>query len=225
MVDRAIAVAPDRPEPYGFKYRIYLGWHGPSPQSRQVLEEWPKTVPGLEGSWLRQEFEERNYAAVLERLARSPEGAISAEIRNWWECQCYVMMGEPERARETCEVAREQLEAALAARPNNEGILNRLGWTYALLGQRDKAVRAAGEQAVAVRPVSRDPVVDPFRIVNLASIYAWVGEHDEALDRIEDELSEPSGLTVALLRLQPDWDPLRNHPRFQEILEKYGDEQ
>jgi len=31
----------------------------------------------------------------------------------------------------------------------------------------------------------------------------------------------PSLLPVGLLRLHPVWDPLRDHPRFQALLEKY----
>jgi serine/threonine-protein kinase len=48
------------------------------------------------------------------------------------------------------------------------------------------------------------------------------GRHQAALDRIDHLLSIPSGLTVPMLRLGPIWDPVRDHPRFQEILEKYG---
>jgi hypothetical protein len=41
------------------------------------------------------------------------------------------------------------------------------------------------------------------------------------LDLIEILLSIPSDLSVALLRLDPVWDPLRDHPRFQAPLEEY----
>ena len=43
----------------------------------------------------------------------------------------------------------------------------------------------------------------------------------EALDLIEDLLSIPCFLSVGLLRLDPAWDPLRDNPRFQALLEKY----
>jgi len=32
-------------------------------------------------------------------------------------------------------------------------------------------------------------------------------------------------LSVPLLKLEPRWDPLRDHPRFQALLEKYDTEQ
>ena len=44
---------------------------------------------------------------------------------------------------------------------------------------------------------------------------------NKALDLIEELLSIPCQLSVGLLRLDPVWDPLRDNPRFQALLEKY----
>jgi serine/threonine-protein kinase len=55
-----------------------------------------------------------------------------------------------------------------------------------------------------------------------AMILAQAGDHEAALDEIEWQLSGPSWLTVHLLQLDPRWDPLRDHPRFQALLEKYA---
>jgi hypothetical protein len=43
-----------------------------------------------------------------------------------------------------------------------------------------------------------------------------------ALDEIERLLAGPSWLSVHTLRLDPRWDPIRNHPRFTALLKKYG---
>ena len=55
-------------------------------------------------------------------------------------------------------------------------------------------------------------------------VYVRVGEYDAALDQIDHLLSVSSGLSVALLRLDPRWDPLRDHPRYQELLKRYAAE-
>ena len=39
---------------------------------------------------------------------------------------------------------------------------------------------------------------------------------------IERLLAGPSWLSVHTLRLDPRWDPTRNHPRFQALLKKQG---
>jgi hypothetical protein len=61
-------------------------------------------------------------------------------------------------------------------------------------------------------------------VENAAWVSAQVGEFDRAFDHIEYLLSHPSAFSTASLQFELRWDPLRDHPRFQEILEKYGEE-
>jgi serine/threonine-protein kinase len=49
-----------------------------------------------------------------------------------------------------------------------------------------------------------------------------VGENGRAIETLNGLLSRPSGVTVPLLKLSPAWDPLRNDPRFQALIDKYG---
>jgi pentatricopeptide repeat protein len=58
----------------------------------------------------------------------------------------------------------------------------------------------------------------------LARVLARFGEVDEAIDILEEMLPAPSYLTVHLLDVDPIWDPLRSHPRFQTLLEAYADD-
>ena len=55
-----------------------------------------------------------------------------------------------------------------------------------------------------------------------AIILAQLGESDAALDEIERQLAGPSKVTVHTLRLDPRWDPIREHPRFKALLAKYA---
>ncbi len=45
-----------------------------------------------------------------------------------------------------------------------------------------------------------------------------VGEYDKAIDKIEYLLSIPGQMSIPLIQLDPRWAPLREHPRFQELL-------
>ena len=67
-----------------------------------------------------------------------------------------------------------------------------------------------------------DALNGPIPITNLALIHTMLRDYDAAFDRIEQVLSVPAhNLSVGLLELDPRWDPLRELPRYQEILAKY----
>jgi hypothetical protein len=51
-----------------------------------------------------------------------------------------------------------------------------------------------------------------------ARILARLGERDEALGVIERLLAGPSLFSVHELRISPDFDSLRDHPRYQALL-------
>jgi hypothetical protein len=53
-----------------------------------------------------------------------------------------------------------------------------------------------------------------------------IGEYEEAIDQLEYLLSIPSAeflwqsVSIPLLRLDPQWDLLREHPKFQRLLQR-----
>jgi hypothetical protein len=49
-------------------------------------------------------------------------------------------------------------------------------------------------------------------------IYAWVGEKDLAIEQLAIAAQIPAGITYGELKLYPQWDSLRDDPRFQKIL-------
>ena len=71
-------------------------------------------------------------------------------------------------------------------------------------------------------PVSKDAFRGFYRVEELARIYAMVGDYEAAISQLEYLMSIPGDLGVGALRLDPAWKPLRNHPRFQELLRRYG---
>ena len=49
-----------------------------------------------------------------------------------------------------------------------------------------------------------------------------LGEHDSALEQVDRYLAADRSLHINnRLLLDPIWDPLRDHPRFQALLERY----
>ncbi len=74
------------------------------------------------------------------------------------------------------------------------------------------------EQSVVYR---EDVLASPLVAEERARILARAGEADAALDEIEQLLAGPGFLSVHTLRLDPRWDSIRDHPRFQALLAKY----
>jgi hypothetical protein len=50
------------------------------------------------------------------------------------------------------------------------------------------------------------------------SIYAACGEKDAALEQMERTARLPVGITYGELKCNPEWDPLRGDPRFEQIV-------
>ena len=70
----------------------------------------------------------------------------------------------------------------------------------------------------AVDDARYDAIGGPAFVEELAAVYALLGRQDEAIEQLEYLLTVPSYVTVASLRIDPTWDSLRDHPRFQALL-------
>jgi len=55
----------------------------------------------------------------------------------------------------------------------------------------------------------------------MAFIHVLLGDYDCALDRLEEVLSEPAYFSTAWMQADPLLAPLRDHPRFKALIEKY----
>jgi hypothetical protein len=87
----------------------------------------------------------------------------------------------------------------------------------AFLGHKAEAVKE-GERSVALVPVPKDAYDGPYYQHQLARIYIHVGEPDKPLDHLEPLLKIPYVLSPGWLRIDPNFEPLRKHSRFQKLV-------
>jgi tetratricopeptide (TPR) repeat protein len=55
---------------------------------------------------------------------------------------------------------------------------------------------------------------------SFANIYAPLGEKDEAFERLEKAFEEEEAMSGRGLKVDSIWDPLRDDPRFQDLLRR-----
>jgi serine/threonine-protein kinase len=131
-------------------------------------------------------------------------------------------MGQKDQAKTYLDSARIVHEYLVQTAPHDIDNYIDLGLAYAGLGMKEKAIQAA-KKAIELEPINKNALWGPGRLNWLAYVYSMVGEHDKALDEIELLLSIPYNYTTWDLKLNPFWDPMRDHPRFQELIAKYSD--
>ena len=163
-----------------------------------------------------------DYQAALDRLSLISIEIIELPDASITKAQLagliYGFMGEPERARASYESARGVLEREVEIRPNDSRIHSSLGLVYAALRRREEAIREA-KLGMEMMPVSEDALRGAQRIDDLASTYRFLGEYDAALDMMEYELSIPARMSASLMRIDPSWDPVRDYPRFEALMD------
>jgi TolB-like protein/Tfp pilus assembly protein PilF len=225
--NRAMSFAPDIPGAYLGKTWLDLSRDGDIEGARQVLRKASETIDPAE-LLLSAELGRTPIPLALVRIfpgyyAQVLDDRLVATLGH--DSAFYLLIraelsatrGETGLARGNYESARAVLEARVQEWPNEYRPHALLGLAYAGLGRTRDAI-LHGEKAAALLPVSKDARMGPSLVWNLAEIAVMVGEYDAAIDHLEYLLSIPSEMSIPLLRIDPIWDPLRDHPRFQELL-------
>lgn len=170
----------------------------------------------------------RQPDAALAALAHSPDWLMTR-----WEhslaplsllrAQALALKGETGPARDAFLKAEQELQTLLDKPHELADAQSYLGLVYAGLGQKEAALKA-GRAAVDLLPMSHDVIVGAFYLERLARVEAEVGETQSAIDHLKQLLSSSGGETVsvATLRIDPVWDPMRDDPRFKALLAKHA---
>jgi TolB-like protein len=116
----------------------------------------------------------------------------------------------PEALAEYDQIA----ESDKAVAPETQLVADGLGWVYAVAGKRADALKIAKD----TEELSSRTYVDFYQ---LATIYAGLGEKDEAFRLLEKGYQERSAGMLYLL-IDPFWDNVRSDPRYVDLLRRIG---
>jgi tetratricopeptide (TPR) repeat protein len=172
------------------------------------------------GMWVYLDVMERRFTdafqafdkeVVNKDLGRLQQLAGRAALR--------LLAGESDIAKSAGEEALPSLEARLRERPDDTFAMTELSWVYLALRRNADALRLS-RQAADTISIEKDAFSGPNFQIGLAQIEARVGAPEEAIKRLRRLLSIPAGWEVSIARLKTDpvWDPIRNRPDFQKLL-------
>ena len=169
--------------------------------------------PGLRDAWYwygRFLFSVKRYLgaaqAYEESARRNPDDYDALTL----QAMPYEKMGDPEKAQASRKRALAAADRVLSNSPDDVRALYFSAGALIYLGERQKGIDRL-EQAVALKP-------NDFSVLyNGACGFANAGERDRALELLDRAVATGRGFR-AWMEADPDLDPIRDSPRFKEIL-------
>jgi TolB-like protein/Tfp pilus assembly protein PilF len=131
----------------------------------------------------------------------------------------HILAGQVEAAKSAAEEALPLLEARFTEQPDDTLAMRELSWVYLALGRNADALHLSRKAADLIS-VEKDAFSGPIFQIGLAQIEARAGAPEEAVKRLRRLLSIPAGAvaSIARLKIDPVWDPIRDRPDFQQLL-------
>jgi tetratricopeptide (TPR) repeat protein len=226
VADRLIELAPDAPGGMHYtKALVILARDGTLDGFETWRDEiYPADPAEAEPYWwgYKYYYYKRDWVAALQSLNYlTSEVVIQFEVgyllRDYPIAVMHDYKGDRTIALQYYDQARLHLEALRVEHPDDHRYRMELGKVYARMGKHEKAIRE-GKMATRLRPLRKFAYQGAMIDLDMAYIYAWSGQYEEAIEILENLLSVPSPVNRNLLRITPDWDPLRDHPRFQALI-------
>jgi serine/threonine-protein kinase len=223
LLDRAIFLGPQNENPRVFKMMLYLLRNGDVESAKKTLLEASKEVPPtrlgfeLHGFSLARILAD-TYAGLLRKMSPEEYAFEDTTLFHIGLAEMYHQLGREQKARDCWWQEQPRLESARSLIFQYDIELC-LGLVYAGLDRKEDAIRLA-RKAMAEDPLEADAFLGTFRMQMAALIFVRTGLYEEAIEQLARLLSVPSEMSPALLRIDPVWDPLRNHPRFRELVKE-----
>jgi tetratricopeptide (TPR) repeat protein len=152
---------------------------------------------------------------VLLRLG--PSAFVDKSVWGISLAQAAALKADTASLRVYAGEARQAFAAQLRALPDDAVLHAQLGLALAYLDRGEEAIREA-ERSTALMPVAKNALMGPYLQHQLVRVYMLVGEPEKALDKLEPLLKIPYLLSPGWLRIDPNFDAVRQNPRFQKLV-------
>ena len=233
-IDRALAIDPNALEPLEVKSMLAIFEKGDFSVAENAFEA-VKSIPMTNEQKAKIASEradvfilQRKYREGLQEAESLPDDMLASFSKGLGGK--YYLIGFARKALQDEAGARtaflktkELLDAQLKQSPDSPDMHILLAKVLAYLGEKGAAL-AEAQRATELLPESKDAFGGPEIAAGVAEVQAILGDNGRAIEILDGLLSRPSGVTVQGLKINPIWDPLRNDPRFQALLNKHGAE-
>src|SRR6184192_4123825 len=231
-IDRALAIDPNALEPLEVKSKLAIAEKGDFSVAENAFEA-VKSIPMTNEQKAKIASEradvlilERKYREGLQEAESLPDDMLASHSKGLGDK--YYLVGFARKAlhdeagaRAAFLKAKSAIEEQLKRSPDAADTHVQLAKVLAHLNEKDSAL-AEAQHATELLPESKDAFGGPEITSGVAEVYAILGDKERAIEILDGLLNRPSSITLQVLNLNPIWDPLRNDPRFQALIEKYG---
>jgi TolB-like protein/Tfp pilus assembly protein PilF len=236
---RALAIDPHNTQAAMFLVLTRLTTTGDVDSARRALDDFPEVIKGIPGGaggprgatgagdisavigpLVYLDVIERRFTDALQAVEKMVVNDDRAHLQQLaGRVAIRVLAGEPEAAKSLAKEALPLLEARFRERPDDTFAMTELSWVYLALARNADALRFS-RQAADTISIEKDALAGPSFQIGLAQIEARAGAPEEAIKRLRRLLSIPAGgaASIAALKIDPVWDPIRNRPDFQQLL-------
>ena len=205
---RAVELDPNNSTTH-FRYgQIYLAPLGRFEEAiaevKRALEIEPLDLNiGGDLSWVY--FSAREYDRALEQGKKTHELEPNFVSGRWNLCQAYTANG---MYAEAIALSAQTLQTD----PTSQFMLQSAGYAYAKSGRRNDAE----EMIKRFKEIAKTEYVTSYFV---ASIHAALGDKDKTFAELENAYAGRDWY-LHRLKVDPFWDPLRDDPRFREMLKR-----
>ena len=234
-VNDALSVSPAADFFVLARNAIALFRDGDTAPLRSALRKLPRSFdPGgatstiaLRLSLMERDLEEADRVLAACRHEKLDDNGLSGVAgaldgytvpKSWYAGLIAQARGNESSARAAFEQAKQAVRDDLLQSPNDAKTLAMLALIHAAVGEKNEALGAA-KRAGELLPIAKDSFDGPILATTLAAVSAKLGEKDSAIRQLESLVGVPNGPTPGTLRVEPEWDSLRDDSRFKKLAE------
>jgi tetratricopeptide (TPR) repeat protein len=224
MFDRARAIAPNDPVIPLRRAETDVA-AGDLAAAAGIFKEPPSFGNTGYGAYITMLIFQRKYEEAIAKVTAdlqqahrttSDPASVASAHRDLGEL--HRLAGHAAESRSFLLQAEAQFGAMREQGNNSPDVQANLILVHAELGRAEEVERAA---AAYIAAEAKDRWGGPRAEENAARAFCLLGDHERSLSILERLLAQSyaDSITPALLRMEPIWDPMRSHPRFQRLSE------